>query len=59
MKNSLRVFYKGAYYIVDSLTKDQQEMMRVEIEKAVRDEAIRKKLREPKEQPKKLKKEGD
>lgn len=58
MKNSLRVFYKGAYYIIANLNKEQQEMMRVEIDKAVRDEAERKKWGEKKEQPKAKIKEG-
>jgi tripartite-type tricarboxylate transporter receptor subunit TctC len=52
MKNSLRVYYKGAYYIIANLTKEQQEDMRVEIEKAVKDDEMRRKLREKREQPK-------
>jgi hypothetical protein len=55
MKNSLRVRYKGADYLIDGLSKEDKELMRVEIGIAIKQDEERRKQREAK-QPKKSKK---
>lgn len=58
MKNSLRIRYKGADYIIDNLSKEDREMMRVEIEQAIKQDEARRKLREDREKALKVKKES-
>ncbi len=47
-KNGLRVRYKGADYIIDNLSKEDKERMRVEIGIAIKQDEDRRKLREAK-----------
>ena len=53
----MRVRYQGCSYRIKDLTAEQREMMRVDIEKAVKKEVIKKGLDIPERKSKKAKKE--
>lgn len=46
MKNSLRVRFRGADYIIDNLSKEDKELMRVEIGIAIKQDEDRRKTKE-------------